>query len=147
MSQQFLTERDNLIQVGGSPISLGQTTKTASLPVTLASDQGNLGTTATPTQATPTTTTPTVTDSTSFTLVAANASRKYLLIQNDSAANVLVSLSGATLTGIVPTSTNKGIVLVPGSSYENPAHYCSTAAITVYQTSGGPINTITAVEG
>lgn len=32
----------NLTQVGGSNISLGQTTKSASLPVTLASDQGTL---------------------------------------------------------------------------------------------------------
>lgn len=39
MSQQFLTNRDNVIQVGGSPISLGQKTGASSLPVTIASDQ------------------------------------------------------------------------------------------------------------
>ncbi|CAM6005674.1 unnamed protein product [Sphagnum balticum] len=33
---------DNITQIGGANIALGQTTKSASLPVALASDQGNL---------------------------------------------------------------------------------------------------------
>lgn len=37
----------NVTQVGGASIALGQTTKSASLPVTIASDQGGLATTCT----------------------------------------------------------------------------------------------------
>lgn len=98
-------------------------------------------------QGTPTLTTPSVTTATSFTCLAANASRKSLLFQNNSAANIMLSLSGATLTGIVPTSTNIGIVLTPGSSYQSPPNYVSVSAITCYQTSGSTINTIVVVEG
>lgn len=96
---------------------------------------------------TPVVTTPTVTTATSFQLLAANPTRKYLLIQNDSASNILVSLSGATLTDIVPSSTNIGIVLIPGASYESPAHYNSVTSITCYQTSGSTINTVVVTEG
>lgn len=84
---------------------------------------------------------------TSTVILAANSNRKYLLIQNNSAANIMVSLSGNTLTGIAPTSTNKGIVIVSGWSYEVPAEYLTISAITAYQTSGGTINTVTVVEG
>ena len=94
-----------------------------------------------------TTTTPTVTNATSTTLAAALAGRQYLFIQNNSGANIMVSLSGATLTGIVPTSTNIGLVLVPGQAWESPALACPTGLITGYQTSGGTINTITVMEG
>jgi len=91
--------------------------------------------------------TPSITTSTSFTILAANTARKYLLIQNNSAANIMVSLEGGTLTGIVPTSTNVGIVLIPGASYENPGHFCPLNLITAYQTSGGTINTVVVLEG
>jgi hypothetical protein len=90
---------------------------------------------------------PSVTDATSFTLVASNTQRKYLLIQNNSAANVMINLNNGTLTGIAPTSTNVGIVLAAGTAYETPANFCPTAAITCYQTSGGTINTISVIEG
>lgn len=42
ISSGSATDNVNLIQVGGSSISLGQNTKANSLPITLASDQGNL---------------------------------------------------------------------------------------------------------
>lgn len=92
-------------------------------------------------------TTPSITNATSFTMLIANSQRHYLLIQNDSAANILCSLAGATLSGIVPTSTNIGLVLVPGASYESNASFVTTSAITCYQTSGGTINTIVIGEG
>lgn len=95
----------------------------------------------------PVETTPSVTTATSFTIATANNSRNYLLIQNNSSANIMVSLSGATLTGIVPTSTNIGIVLVPGASYESAPGNCPKSAITAYQTSGATINNIVVVEG
>jgi hypothetical protein len=94
-----------------------------------------------------TATQPTVTNATSFTCAAANASRRMLTIQNNSAANIMISLTGATLTGIVPTSTNIGFVLTAGSSYTCPAQWCTSTAVTCYQTSGGSINTISVIEG
>lgn len=91
-------------------------------------------------------TTPTVITATSTALAFANASRKWMLIQNNSAANIGISLSGKTLTGIVPTSTNFCIVLVPGAIYESKG-FVSGTAITCYQTSGSTINTINFLEG
>lgn len=92
-------------------------------------------------------TNPNVANATSVTLLAANADRRYLLVQNNSAANIALSLDGGVLTGIVPTVTNECIVLAPGASYESPSHCCPVGAITCYQTSGGQINTISVVEG
>lgn len=94
-----------------------------------------------------TTTTPTINNATSTTLVSASATRKYLLIQNNSAANIMISLSGATLTGIVPSATNIGFVLIPGASYEASPSAVPTSAITVYQSSGGAINTVVVAVG
>lgn len=95
------------------------------------------------------TTTPTIANTTSVTVLSANASRKFLLIQNRSAANIMVSLSGATLTGIAPTSTNIGFVLESGGSYSHEfgTDSCPQGAVTVYQSSGGSINTIVVGEG
>lgn len=92
-------------------------------------------------------TTPTVANATSVTIASANPLRTYVLIQNNSAANVMISPSGGVLTGIVPTSTNKGIVLSAGAAWENPPHIDVAGAITAYQTSGGSINTISVMEG
>ena len=101
----------------------------------------------TPSVSTPTQLCPSVANATSVTLLASNTARKYLLIQNNSGVNVALSLKGATLTGIVPTVTNQCIVLSPGMWYESNSAYCSSSAITVYQTSGASINTVTVVEG
>lgn len=97
------------------------------------------GTTFTPTQ-------PSVTTATSFTCLAANTSRKGFTIQNNTAANIMINPNNGTLTGIVPTATNLGIVLTPASSYTSPPNANPTAAITCYQTSGGTVNTISVVE-
>lgn len=90
---------------------------------------------------------PTIANTTSVTLVASNAERRYLLIQNNSAANVMVSLNNDALTGIAPTATNIGIVIAAGAAYESPPNACPTAAVTVYQSSGGSINTVSVIEG
>lgn len=95
--------------------------------------------------ASPSTTQPTVPTATSTTILAANPVRKYFEIQNNSAANIMISISGATLTGIVPTASNIGFVLVPGATYY-PTQIISTSAITAYQTSGSTINTISVLE-
>jgi hypothetical protein len=94
--------------------------------------------------------TPTVATATSVTVLAANGFRKFLMIQNNSAANIAVGLNGETLTGIAPTSTNKCVVL-PSSAGSNiirfDNNFVPNGAITVYQTSGSSINTVTVVEG
>lgn len=87
-------------------------------------------------------TTPTVTTATSVTILALNAARKYAFVQNNTAANIMISLSGNVLTGIVPSATNIGLVLTPGAYFESSPGYTPTGAITVYQTSGGTVNTI-----
>jgi hypothetical protein len=142
------------VKVGAKYNSAAPTYTSGDVTTLQADVNGNLKTTSsggtvTPVSpsGTPTSTTPTMLTATSVTIAAANASRKYLLVQNNSAANIMVSLSAAVLTGIAPTSTNIGIVLVPGQSYETPSSYITLAAITAYQTSGGTINTVTVVEG
>ena len=97
-----------------------------------------------------TTTTPTINTASSTQVLAANPSRKYLRIQNCSAANIGVSLEGATLTGIAPTSTNKCLVLsstAGANVFEAPPMFIPQGAITVYQTSGAAINTVVVIEG
>jgi hypothetical protein len=97
-----------------------------------------------------TTTTPTINNTTSTTILAANGVRKFLLIQNNSAANIAINLEGAVLTGIVPTATNKCIVL-PSTAGANIIRFedgfVPGTAITAYQSSGGALNTITVIEG
>ena len=97
-----------------------------------------------------TTGTPTIATATSVTLLAANPFRKCLIIQNNSAANVAIGLEGQTLTGITVTSTNKCYVL-PSTAGSNVIRFTEGfvpgGAITVYQTSGSPINTVTVIEG
>lgn len=89
---------------------------------------------------------PSVTTATSFTCLAANTFRKGLLVQNNSAANIMINLNGGTLTGIVPSATNKGIVVAAGVTYYSPTSNTPTGVVTCYQTSGGTINTISVVE-
>lgn len=97
-----------------------------------------------------TTTTPSIATATSVTVAAAKPFRNFLMIQNNSAANIALSFSGATLTGIAPTSTNLCYVL-PSTAGSNVVRFdgnCIPAgAITAYQTSGGTINTVVVVEG
>lgn len=132
----------NLTEVGGSPITLGQDVEANSIPVVLASDVVvDVTKTGTPTESNPS-----IANATSVTLVAANPARKYLLIQNNSGANIQLSLAGGVLTGIVPSTANPGIVLIPGASYESSPVFCPTSDITVYQTSGLAIETVSVEE-
>jgi hypothetical protein len=97
-----------------------------------------------------TTTTPTINTASSTTILAANPNRKFLLIQNNSAANIMVGFNGETLTGITPSATNKGYVL-PSSAGSNTIILkdmsLPSGAITAYQTSGSAINTVVVIEG
>lgn len=97
-----------------------------------------------------TTTTPTIQTATSTQVLAANPFRKFLLIQNASAAHVGVGLNGQTLTGIAPTSTNVCLNLTNndnGNRLIFANGFIPTGPITVYQTSGAPINTVVVIEG
>lgn len=112
----------------------------------LGSALGGLSTDITQKSASFTHSNPTVATATSTTLLAANANRRYFFIQNNSAANIAISLSAATITGIVPSNSNPVIVIPPSASFECPPNAVPTGAITGYQTSGGSISTITCVE-
>lgn len=96
------------------------------------------------------TTTPTINTATSTTIATAKPFRNFLLIQNNSAANIAIGFEGQTLTGIAPTSTNKCYVL-PSTAGSNvvrfDGNFVPAGAITAYQTSGGTINTLVVVEG
>lgn len=96
------------------------------------------------------TTTPTIATATSTTIATAKPYRNFLLIQNNSAANIAISFSGATLTGIAATATNLCYVL-PSTAGSNVVRFdggfIPAGAITAYQTSGSPINTLVVIEG
>ena len=96
------------------------------------------------------TTTPTIATATSTTVATAKPFRNFLLIQNNSAANIAISFSGATLTGIAPTATNFCYVL-PSTAGSNvvrfDAGFIPAGAITAYQTSGSSINTLVVIQG
>lgn len=97
-----------------------------------------------------TTTTPTIATATSTQILAANPFRKFLMIQNASAAHVGIGLDGQTLTGIAPTSTNLCVNVTNndnGNRLIFTNGFVPNGAITAYQTSGGTINTVVVVEG
>jgi hypothetical protein len=97
-----------------------------------------------------TTATPTIATATSVTILTANGARNFLLIQNNSAADIAIGLEGQTLTGIAPTSTNKCFVLKSTAGLNTirfEAGFVPAGAITAYQTSGSSINTVTVIEG
>lgn len=72
------------------------------------------------------------TGATSQTLAAANANRKYLIVQNISSEDMWIRWDGSAATADKPS-----IKLVSGASWENPAHWCPTAAITVIAATTG----------
>jgi hypothetical protein len=86
---------------------------------------GSLTATATPHQATPTDRSGTITTGgVAQVLAAANASRVYLFVQNTSAGTLYLSFTG--------TASASTLQLAPGASYENPAHFCPTGAVSIY---------------
>lgn len=98
----------------------------------------------------PTTTTPTMATATSVSILTATPFRKLLIIQNNSAANIAIGIEGQTLTGIVPTASNKCYVL-PSTAGSNILRFTEgfvpSGIVTAYQTSGSTINTVTVIEG
>lgn len=112
------TVAQNLTQVGGTALALGQTTKSASIPVTLPSDAAipvNVGT--------PTGSVVSVgTGSTAVVTPGANA--KFLTLINDSANTIYLNISGgaATLNAGIRLNANGGSILFD--------RYVPSAAIT-----------------
>lgn len=117
------------------------------VPLNGVSSSGSGGTVTTnPNSGALTSTVPSVSTATSTTIVSAGTYH-YIEIQNNTAANIAISLSGATLTGITAGSGNACIVLTPGQEWHSPPNFVTTGAITAYQTSGSTTNSITVVTG
>lgn len=95
-------------------------------------------------------TTPEVESGVSVTVLQANGFRKFLMIQNNSAANIAIGLNGETLNALAPSSTNQCMVL-PASPGNNiimfDSNFVPNGAITVYQTSGSAFHKVTVIEG
>jgi hypothetical protein len=111
------TVAQNLTQVNGTPIALGQNTKVNSIPVTLPSDASIPINTGTPTE----TAVSVGTGNTS--VLAANANRKFLSLINDSNNTIYVTLSGtnAALNTGIRLNANGGAILLD--------RYVPTAAV------------------
>src|SRR5665213_3469009 len=105
---------------------LGQSTKSASLPVTLASDQGNISASVTPTTGTLTDGSSTITaGGTAQTVFTSNSSRKYLLVQNVSSGNLWVNF------GTTAVQTEPSIQLLPGGSITFEAGFVDTESVSI----------------
>lgn len=133
--------------VNGQPSAL-ELDVNGNLKVNIAGGSGGGSVTTLPYQGTATTTNPTIASGSSVPVLAANASRKYLNIQNNAAFNIVVSWNGGTLTGATPTNANPCMILYAnGGGYEWPANFVPTSAITVYQASGSSTNLVSVTEG
>jgi len=103
----------NLTEVGGAPVSLGQDTMAASIPVVIASDQSAL---SVATSTTGTATRTQVADSaTDVLLLAANAARLLATIYNDSTVALYVGLGTTTVT-----TTNYTVIVFPNGFFVSP---------------------------
>lgn len=107
----------NLTEIGGSPITLGQTTEANSIPVTIASNQTPIPVTGTFTAAPPSFSTISPgypaqisVGTTSIQLFAANMNRKYAHIFNNSAEQIFIQYQ-------VSAALNQGVRINPGSFF------------------------------
>jgi hypothetical protein len=91
--------------------------------------------------------TPSMATATSVQMVAAKQDRFTLMIQNNSAANICCSLTGATLTGIIPGPSNLCFTIPAGGNYTSPPNGVTTDAVTCRQESGGTITTVYVHQG
>jgi hypothetical protein len=58
-------------------------------------------------------------------VAAANATRKYLFFQNNSDTDMWINF------GVVAVANQPSILVKAGANYENPAHFCQNALISV----------------
>ena len=111
----------------GIPAGLGQTTSANSMPVVISSDQSAVPTTLTKVGLTASAPAGPTVGTTSAALVAANATRKGLIIQNNS-TNLIFLAFGTT------AAVNVGIGLFPGGTYEMDEYNFTTAAVNAIAT-------------
>lgn len=93
------------------------------------------------------TTIPNVPDSASTTILAANPYRRYLSITNIGSNTFAISLDGATITSVTPSTANPVVPFGSGAQYANYFEFVPTGAITAYQTSGGALEELLVIEG
>lgn len=90
---------------------------------------------------------PSLPTATSSTLLAANTSRRFLIIYNNSGGNIVLNFAGETLTSTTPSSTNKCVPLANASRMQFCDPFVPTGAITVYHGQAGTITSVSVVEG
>lgn len=109
----------------GIPAALGQTTMAASMPVVIASDQSAIAVSGTVTTTFPVGTlnngAETAVAGTAVSVLAANANRKKLIVQNTGIANVRLGTTGVTAT--------TGVRLAAGTTTIMDMPHCPTNAI------------------
>ncbi len=66
-------------------------------------------------------------------IMAANAARRYLFIQNNSDTGLWYNL------GVTAVASQPSIFLAAGASYENPAHFCPSGLVSVIGATTGKI--------
>ena len=124
------TADQNLAQVGGATVSLGQKVAASSIPVTLASDKPIP---VDPSTGTLTDRSGTITaGGTAQQLAAANTNRRYLLIQNEHATETLWFNFTTTATAAEPS-----FQIPAGGSFVMEAGYISTEAVSVIAATTG----------
>jgi hypothetical protein len=116
------TGNTSLASIDGKLNSLGQKAMTASTPVVIASDQSAINVVTTIPKGGLTDASGTVGTS-SASLLAANPSRKYLLIQNVGTGNLWINF------GTTATASQPSIKLTANSSFTMEANYISTDQI------------------
>lgn len=92
-------------------------------------------------------TSPSIPTATSFQVLGFKLDRATMFIQNNSAAPICCSVTGATLSAIAPSAINLCFVIAVGGTYIPPTNLITTSAVTCYQTSGLTINTVYVHEG
>jgi len=106
-------------------LQLGRTSSGLLVPIAVGSD-GSVSTTPTPTSSALTDRSGTITSGGSAqTIAAANASRKYLLFQNNSDIDMWINF------GVTAVANQPSIKIVAGGYYENPAHFCPSGLVSV----------------
>jgi hypothetical protein len=86
-------------------------------------------------------TNPTVANATSTQILAAG-NYKFIEIQNQTPFHIVISLSGATITGLTGSASNSIIDIPPGLEWHTPPNWSPSGAITCYQASGASTNQI-----
>ena len=88
---------------------------------------------------------PTIQSANSTQLLGQQNNRRFLMIQNNSAAPIAISFRGITITSLTPSATNPVFVLsnTPGINvWMSTSEVVPSGRITCYHTQGGPISSV-----